>query len=156
MKALLDTGSLAGDFIANRVIKALNLDNFVEERKSKYVCRGLDNNCYNICSTIALQVEYYSEKLNKLVSIKINPQVSDFSPIDLVIGRNTFRQYSIFSEVPSQLSLLPSLSTTDLVFESNSKIEVALSCGCQPDRTHLLDGAPNGPSSAQKQDLAVA
>ena len=156
VKALLDTGSLAGDFIANRVIKALNLDNFVKEQKSKYVCSGLDNKCCNICSTIALQVEYYSEKLNKLVSIKINPQVLDFSPIDLVIGRNTIRQYSIFSEVPSQLSLLPSSSTTDLVLESNSKIEVALSCGCQPDRTHLLDGAPKGPSSAQKQDLAVA
>ena len=61
MKALLDTGSNAGDFIANRVIKALNLDNFVKEQKSKYVCSGLDNKCYNICSTIALQVEYYSE-----------------------------------------------------------------------------------------------
>lgn len=31
-----------------------------------------------------------------------------------------------------------------------------MSCGCQPDRIHLLDGAPKGPSSAQKQDLAVA
>jgi hypothetical protein len=29
-------------------------------------------------------------------------------------------------------------------------------CGCQPDRIYFLDGAPKGPSSAQKQDLAVA
>ena len=156
VKALLDTGSLAGDFIANRVIKALKLDHCVKKQKSKYVCSGLDNKCYSICSTIALQVEYYSEKLSKLVSIKINPQVLNFSPIDLVIGRNTLRQYSIFSEVPSQLALLLPSSTTDSVLESNSKIEVVMSCGCQPDRTHLLDGAPKGPTSAQKQDLAVA
>ena len=31
-----------------------------------------------------------------------------------------------------------------------------MSCGCQPDRIYLLHGAPKGPSSAQKQDLAVA
>ena len=156
VKALLDTGSLAGDFIANRVIKAFKLDRFVKTQKSKYVCSGLDNKCYNISSTITLQVEYYSENLNKLVAIKINPQILDFSPIDLVIGRNSIRKYSIFSDLPSQLASLPNSSTTDSVLEPDSKIEVAVPCGCQPDRTKLLDGAPKGPSSAQKQDLAVA
>jgi transposase InsO family protein len=140
VNALLDTGSLAGDFIANRVVQALKLQHFVNKQKSKYVCSGLDNKCYNICSTIALQVEYFSEKLNKLVSIKINPQVLDFSPIDLVIGRNTIRQYSIFSDVPSQLSTS----------------SATIPCGCQPERIHVLEGAPKGSASAQKQDLAVA
>jgi hypothetical protein len=97
-----------------------------------------------------------SETTMKRMSIKINPQILDFTPIDLVIGRNTIRQHSIFSEVPSQLSLLLPSSTTDSVLESDSKIEVVMSCGCQPDRTQILDGAPKSPSSAQKQDLAVA
>jgi hypothetical protein len=58
------------------------------------------------------------------------------------------------------LKYLPTIinksSTTDLVLRLHSKIEVAKPCGCQPDRIHLLNGALKGPSSAQKQDLAVA
>jgi hypothetical protein len=76
VKALLDTGSLEGDFIANRVIKALKLDHCVEKQKSKYVCSGLDNKYYSICSTIVLDIRESGGELR-----------TDLSTVDVDSGR---------------------------------------------------------------------
>jgi hypothetical protein len=46
--ALLDTGSLAGDFVALRVIQNLKLINFIVSTSQRTVCSGLDNKCYDI------------------------------------------------------------------------------------------------------------
>jgi hypothetical protein len=64
VKALLDTGSLAGDFVASRTVKELHLDPFILTDRSKLVCSGLDNSCYDVPSYIALLVSYFSETVN--------------------------------------------------------------------------------------------
>jgi hypothetical protein len=43
VKALLDTGSLAGDFVALQALETLHLDPFILTHGSMLVCSGLDN-----------------------------------------------------------------------------------------------------------------
>ena len=56
MKTLLDSDSLAGDFIAKRVVSQLKLDCHVVSNKSRTVCSGLDRKCNDISNTLALFV----------------------------------------------------------------------------------------------------
>ena len=60
VQVLIDTGSLAGNFVAMRVIK-----NFHLEDKTLTVCSALDGKCYNISKSINLKMTYFSERLNK-------------------------------------------------------------------------------------------
>jgi hypothetical protein len=55
IKALLDTGSLAGDFIAYRYVLNLKLESFILSSKKRQVFSGLDNQCYDISSSINLR-----------------------------------------------------------------------------------------------------
>ena len=61
MEALLDSGSLAGDFIAKRVVSQLKLEHHVVSNKSRTVCSGLDSKCYDIIGAGAVQTSkrYY-------------------------------------------------------------------------------------------------
>jgi hypothetical protein len=56
VKALLDTGSLAEDFVAFRTLETLHLDPFILTNGSNLVCSGLDNSCYDVSSYITLLV----------------------------------------------------------------------------------------------------
>ena len=56
MEAWLDSGSLAGDFIAKRVVSQLKLEHHVVSNKSRTICNGLDSKCYDISNTLALCV----------------------------------------------------------------------------------------------------
>ena len=57
MQALLDTGNLAYDFIARRVVDKNKLQKFIVESSTITICSGLDNQCYEISKSIALSVE---------------------------------------------------------------------------------------------------
>lgn len=105
LKTLLDTGSLAGDFIAYRCVLNLKLESFITTSKKRIVCSGLDNQCYDISSSIALRIFYFCETLSKIVSIEINAIVLQSSPVDLILGRNTIKLHKLFDQIPSQLSL---------------------------------------------------
>ena len=93
LQTLLDTGSLAGDFIARRCVLNLKLESLIVTSKKRIVCSGVDNKCYDIFNSIALHVFYFSEKINKIAHIDINAIILESSPIDLIIGRNTTRAF---------------------------------------------------------------
>ena len=47
VQALLDTGSLAGNFISQALVTELNAEKYVYRSKHSFsVCSGLDNVCY--------------------------------------------------------------------------------------------------------------
>ena len=96
VKALLDTGSVAGDFVSLCVLKDQKLDTCIQTNGSKLVWSGLDNTCYDVSSTIPLQVSYFSENLNKYALIDLQATVLNSSPIDLVIGRDTIKSIIFF------------------------------------------------------------
>ena len=156
-KALLDTGSLAGDFVAARTVKELHLDPFILTDRSKLVCSGLDNSCYDVSSYIALLVSYFSETLNKYVVIELKATILNSSPIDLVIGRDSIRKYNLFSEIPIQLASPVMASTVKSGSVPTCCQATGSPCGCQPKRRSLLqDGSPKGRSASQQRDLAAS
>ena len=85
MEALLDSGLLAGDFIAKRVLSKLKLEHHVVTKKSRAVCSGLDSKCYDISNTLALYVFYFNEILKNVACFKINAIILESSPVDLEI-----------------------------------------------------------------------
>ena len=46
--ALLDTGCLAGDFVARRIVDRFNIKPVINSTAKLSVCSGLDNTCYDI------------------------------------------------------------------------------------------------------------
>ena len=69
VKSLLDTGSLAGDFVSFWTLNDQHLAPFIITNTPKVVCSGLDNTCYNVSSTIALLVSYFTSVSSALVDL---------------------------------------------------------------------------------------
>jgi hypothetical protein len=125
--------------------------------ESKLVCSGLDKTCYNVPSHIALQVSYFSEYLNKHLTIELKTTVLKFSPIDLVIGRESIRKYNLFSKIPCQLAAPPTVCSVDSFANSTCRKTTSTPCGSQPKRRTLLqDGSPKGRFASQQSDLATS
>ena len=66
--ALLDSGSLAGDFMAKRVVSQLKLEHHIVTNKSRTVYSGLDSKCYDMSNTLALYV-FISMRFYKMLHI---------------------------------------------------------------------------------------
>jgi hypothetical protein len=71
IKALLDTGSLAGDFVAYRCILNLKLDSFIVTSKKRIVCSGLDNKCYDISKSIVFELFVFVKLYIKQCLLKL-------------------------------------------------------------------------------------
>ena len=156
VQALLDTGSLAGDFIAHRIILNLNYVDHVIVSKSKTVCSGLDNTCYEISNTIPLRVSFFNEINLKIDTFDIIATVLKSSHIDLLIGRSTIKKYQLFSRLPSQLSLTPSV-VASIAEPLNSEL-VNIPCGCQPktDLLPVVSSPKRYPHLTQNESLTIA
>ena len=61
--ALLDTGCLAGDFVARRIVDRFNIRPEINSAAKLSVCSGLDNTCYDISESASLVRE--SEQLSR-------------------------------------------------------------------------------------------
>ena len=88
MEALLDTGSLAGDFISE---KAVNRFHFTPTHTNSVltVCSGLDNTCRTLNTKVDLGVTFHNELLNNNDTIKLSPVILKETPVDMIIGRDT-------------------------------------------------------------------
>ena len=62
--ALLDTGCLAGDFVARRIVDRFNIKPVINSAAKLSVCSGLDNTCYDISMSVIISVNYLNERLN--------------------------------------------------------------------------------------------
>ena len=71
MDTLLDTGCLAGDFVARRVVDKFNIKPVINSAAELSVCSGLDNTCYDISKSVIIGVNYFNERLNKMNTIII-------------------------------------------------------------------------------------
>ena len=50
-----------------------------------------------------MYVFYFNKLLKKVAYFKINAIILESSPIDLLIGRKTIKNFELFNQVPSQL-----------------------------------------------------
>ena len=58
MDALLDTGCLAADFVARRIVDKYNIKPILQSTAKLFVCSGLDNTCYDISKLVVISVHY--------------------------------------------------------------------------------------------------
>ena len=141
MDALLDTGCLAGDFIAKRIVDRFNIKPFINSAAKLSVCSGLDNACYDISKSVIISVNYLNECLNEINTFEIKAIILDTSPLDLIIGRATIKKLSLVHEVPSQFLNIGKVLITD-----GKTSEHATKCsGCQPKEEWQTSGSvPKG------------
>ena len=92
LDALLDTGCLAGDFVARRIVDKYNIKPVIHSTAKLSVCSGLDNTCYDISKSVIISVNYFNERLNNINTFEIKAIILDTSPLDLIIGRATIKK----------------------------------------------------------------
>ena len=118
---LLDTGSLAGDFIAEDFAVRYNLKPVLSDT-SYTVCSGLDNRCLKSNTILLLRLTFFDERSNRYDTFDIKAHILKATPVDLIIGRDSIKKFNLYSNVPSQLGVKlptpkpsqPSKSTTGL------------------------------------------
>ena len=97
--ALLDTGSIAGDFINAKVLRGLGGAHLLRTGDSPIlICSGLDNNC--ISSNVILDVDVTFKMLKLPHTIPLHVRISDDSPMDLIFGRDTIRNNNLVAVFP--------------------------------------------------------
>ena len=64
MDALLDTGCLAGDFVARRIVDRFNIKPVIHSAAILSVCSGLDNTCNDISKSVIISLNYFNGRLN--------------------------------------------------------------------------------------------
>ena len=103
VNALLDTGSLAGDFISQQLVDRYNFPSNTVSTPS-IVCSGLNNNCIDLFKTVSLTVLFTNEITSKINTFSINAFILKDTPIDLIVGLSTIKKHSLFQAVPSLVS----------------------------------------------------
>ena len=155
---LLDTGSLAGNFVAFRVLDSFSLIPHIKKNSKKLcsVCSGLDNQCHDVSDTIDLTLSYFCLDLNKYSSFQISAYVLHKTPIDLIIGRKTIRDLNLFSIFPGQIQSKTALLAASPLTGAHASEQVVMTCCCQPKETlQPSAGTPKGYPLTQMDDLAV-
>ena len=92
VQMLIDTGSLAGNFVALRVIKNFHLQELIIFDKTLTVCSALDGKCYNISKSINLKMTYFSERLNKNIFLDCD---STGSRVPILPGTDSTGSYRV-------------------------------------------------------------
>ena len=108
--ALLDTGSLAGDFIAEDVVVRYNLKPVLSDT-SYTVCSGLDNRCLKSNTILLLRVTFFDESSNRYDTFDIRVHILKATPVNLIIGGDSIKKFNLFSKDPSQLGIKSPLLT---------------------------------------------
>jgi hypothetical protein len=91
VEALLDTGSLAGDFLSQLLVDKYNL-NCIPVVNHSLVYSGLNNNCVDLSKTVSLTVSYINQLSNEINSFDINAFILKETPIDLIVGLSTIKK----------------------------------------------------------------
>ena len=95
MEGLLDTGCLAGDFVAKRIVDKYNIKPILQSTAKLSVCSGLDNTCYDMSKSVIVSVNFLNERVNKINNFEIKAIILDSSPLDLIIGPSTIKKYGL-------------------------------------------------------------
>ena len=127
LDALLDTGCLAGDFVAERIVDKYNIKSVLHSTAKLSVCSGLDNTCYDISKSVIISVNYFNERLNNINTFEIRAIILGTSPLDLIIGRATIRKLGFVHQIPSQFKDISKV----LITEGQTSEHATKSSGCQ-------------------------
>ena len=95
-RVLLDTGSLAGDFISGDLLARLDGKDYVYQTPTPLLVRsGLDSSVYSSSDMIDIAIHFLTSKgLPK--TIRLSVRISPSSSIDLIIGLKSFKRHNFF------------------------------------------------------------
>ena len=113
MDALLDTGCLAGDFVARRIVDKYNIEPVIHSAAKLSVCSGLDNTFHDISKSVMISLHYFNDRLNNIDTFEIKAITLGTSPLDLIIGRATIKKLGLVHQVPSQFLNIGKMLTTE-------------------------------------------
>ena len=87
----MNSGCLAGDLINNRVLNALNGSKYLRTADTPLMmCSGLNNECLSSTQVLGIVVNFTAKDIVQVLNLVV--QISEESPIDLIIGRATMKQ----------------------------------------------------------------
>ena len=97
--ALLDTGSLAGNFINNSTLLAINgTGRLYAASRPMLVCSGLDNHCTPSYDVIDILLSFDSDKIRH--TINLTCRISPLSPVQIIIGRDSIKEHDLVRLLP--------------------------------------------------------
>ena len=86
--ALLDNGSLAGDFINAKVLWELGGAHYLRSTGNPIlVCSGLNNTCINSNVVLDIDVTFIVDDVTRTIQLTV--RLNEDSPLELVIGRDS-------------------------------------------------------------------
>ena len=127
VEGLLDTGCLAGDFVARRIVDKYNIKPILQSTAKLSVYSGLDNTCYDISKSVIVSVNFFNKRVNETNNFEIKAIILDSSPLDLIIGRSTIKKYGLVRQIPSQFEDI----NTVLITGGKTSEHVNKCGGCQ-------------------------
>ena len=71
MEGLLDTGCLAGDFVARRIVDKYNIKPILQSTAKLSVCSGLDSTCYDTSKSEIVSVNLMNRLVNEINNFEI-------------------------------------------------------------------------------------
>ena len=130
--ALLDSGSLVGDFISHNLCLSLNALHLCYTSPTPLVvCSGLDGTCYSNDTVIDVGINFKSFN-NICHTIYLTLRVNPSSTIDLIIGRVTLNKYNFYELTPSSFGINEQDKSKDVT------IDDCIQCQELPDNEPLL------------------
>ena len=109
---LLDTGSMAGDFVSKSLLVLLDaLTHCYVSSHALNVCSRLDGTCYRCNILVDLGLTFLDDsniKHTVYVTFSVNP----FAKLDLIIGRKSNNQHNLFVLTPTRMGFDPTLVET--------------------------------------------
>ena len=131
--ALLDTGSLAGDFINAKVLRELGGAHHLRSCEQPIlVCSGLDNTCISSNVILDVDVTFTIQKLPHTIHLHV--RISEDSPVDLIIGRETIRNNNLVNAFPDlffSTAAARAMTPTDNKRKTNSCKQIPTSENCK-------------------------
>ena len=123
-RALLDSGSLAGDFINGKMLSALDGVQYLRsDGTNSTVCSGLDNRCMSLNVFLDVVIEITLQHQKHLYPLSV--RISQDSPVDVILGRETIKRLNFATLLPQfffQSSAIPStLSASAITKEHNGE-----------------------------------
>ena len=139
LDALLDTGCLAGDFVARRIVDKYNIKPVIHSTAKLSVCSGLDNTCYDMSKSVIISVNYFNERLNNINAFEIKAIILDTSHLDLIIGRARIKNLGLVHQVPSQFHNIGKVLITEGKSTQLSVVAVSPSRSYKPEASQKVN-----------------
>ena len=136
--ALLDTGSMAGDFVSKSLLVSLDaLTHCYVSSHALNVCSGLDGTCYRCNTLVDLGLTFLdNSKIEHTIYVTFS--VNPFAQMDLIIGSKPLNQRNLFvltstrmgfdptvvdtSHSPDNIGLLPLRAQSDIGTDSHTDV----------------------------------